>query len=1111
MKRKKMKKNAPISTVIVMSMMVGSLVGCSGGKDTPKETIEVEAADVAFNKDGRYTTTISAKDVKLNDLTTNNFEVYYEEFLNEYTDFQKLRVNSNSEDNSNSPNDDSEKEIDYTKLFTQKAVVENVTTDENGDYVITFIDKKTSEYTTCYYLSLKEANAYAFVDVNFANMSLTADLQSVYSGSSKFRVALTIDGGEFEDDISEADLYRTNAFEKLDLEIISKSSHNLTLNVEGEIERNVAGAYQWGILGIKASGIKNGYTDIETKIDIILDYAGFDALSLQYIDGKVRGNLKIYGVADVDSLTEDKIIIDGAIVEGLVKVDDNTLELTMTAPGAESINDFVDAINGKEMTIDTYKTAVELSQATFYPVFDKIEESGDNFEIVTKLYIYSGTISDSIDTNSVVLSGFFADGSVKSITKENDNLATLVISTPRGDMNEENYSFDGGITLLAGNLINAWGSETTKDYSYSRNYSVETLGKAVSLNNDTLLAIQQYTRGLNTTFGTICYYGGIIGQVASIGKTILEMTGTIQSDHAEVMEKLTEMNKKLDNIQTGINDIKASISKLIAMAREAKIRDLKKQVDEFETLLIDFNNALTDVSAIQQRAAFDLAMEDAVVRGQLDEVPSFAGLSAAEVAKEKERLRKAYMPITTSMSDRESAEYNVRVMNYLNQKALDINNPDYYSYPGKVQKLEELFGRICGLLDKKNSSNPITLYDELCAHTYNFDSQTYEFRLSTRVALEYQLTKAMWAFAFHYKVSHDESTLYNNRTVEYGKALNAFKLLEVTGHPASEIKGEPHWELVSNKDKPNDVTYIGGLMTSAHKDSNQAINRLKQFGYTPIYKDLNAGSGGKYVYLGYKTTTDPDAAIKNMRVVAYESGKQPAVPSGYYAVGTGINDMESSYDMNSGIKKHKTIISLYYTTDYDKGDPFTSISIVGRREDSDLALTEDLNKDVGGEYLYIHADRKPVDYRPPTMDDYLYVETNPEYHPYCYILGRKVASYCPAGPTVPISYENHVAFVKNIFKQHFRDWSEEERKDFASRMRYSNPQDELISAGFSSTGTGRIGDRKDNIYKMTFGVAFTFQDDGRGYSSWVLNYKGEFVWQGGVYTIGDYHFFLVCY
>ena len=677
-------------------------------------------------------------------------------------------------------------------------------------------------------------------------------------------------------------------------------------------------------------------------------------------------------------------------------------------------------------------------------------------------------------------------------------------------MNEENYSFDGGITLLAGNLINAWGSETTKDYSYSRNYSVETLGKAVSLNNDTLLAIQQYTRGLNTTFGTICYYGGIIGQVASIGKTILEMTGTIQSDHAQVMEKLTEMNKKLDNIQTGINDIKASISKLIAMAKEAKVRDLKKQVDEFETLLIDFNNVLTDVSAIQQRAAFDLAMEDAVVRGQLDEVPSFAGLSAAEVAKEKERLRKAYMPITTSMSDRESAEYNVRVMDYLNQKALDINNQDYYSYPGKVQKLEELFGRICGLLDKKNSSNPITLYDELCAHTYNFDSQTYEFRLSTRVALEYQLTKAMWAFAFHYKVSHDESTLYNNRTVEYGKALNAFKLLEVTGHPASEIKGEPHWELVSNKDKPNDVTYIGGMMTSAHKDSNQAINRLKQYGYTPIYKDLNAGSGGKYVYLGYKTTTDPDAAIKNMRVVAYERGKQPAVPSGYYAVSAPINDV-GSFDMNSGIKKHKTIIALYYTTDYDKGDPFTSISIVGRIEDSDLALTEDLNKGVGGEYLYIHADRKPVDYRPPTMDDYLYVDTNPEYHPYCYILGRKVASYCPDYPAIPIGYDNHVAFAKNIFKQHFRDWSEEERKEFASRMHYSNPQDELISAGFSLTGNSLTGNRNDNIYKMKFGVAFTFQDDGKtSYSSWVLNYKGEFVWQAGVYA-GNCHFFLVCY
>ena len=62
MKRISTRKTTPISTLVVMSMMVASLTGCSGGKDTPKETIEVEAADVAFNKDGRYTTTISAKD-----------------------------------------------------------------------------------------------------------------------------------------------------------------------------------------------------------------------------------------------------------------------------------------------------------------------------------------------------------------------------------------------------------------------------------------------------------------------------------------------------------------------------------------------------------------------------------------------------------------------------------------------------------------------------------------------------------------------------------------------------------------------------------------------------------------------------------------------------------------------------------------------------------------------------------------------------------------------------------------------------------------------------------------------------------------------------------------
>ena len=342
-------------------------------------------------------------------------------------------------------------------------------------------------------------------NTDYPKMSLKSDVDSVYSGTEQFRVALTIDGGEFKDDLDVEDFYRTNAFEKVDLEIISKSKKNVTLDVTGEMQKNVAGAYQWGVLGVKSSGIIDGHTDISTKIDVVLNYIDFDASSLMFDNGKAKGNLKICGVADVNQITKNDITIDGVNIENISKVDDTTINITMALDGANSVNDYVDAITGKKIMVGGYETNVNISQATFYPVFDKIEEAGNNFDITVKLYIYGGTIDNSIKTNDIILNEFFADGSIKSLKMIENNLGSLIISVPKGEMNINNYSFSGGITLKAGFITNAWGEKTSKDYSYTRDYSSETLGKAVTLNNDTLLAIQGYTRGLNTTFGTICY------------------------------------------------------------------------------------------------------------------------------------------------------------------------------------------------------------------------------------------------------------------------------------------------------------------------------------------------------------------------------------------------------------------------------------------------------------------------------------------------------------------------------------------------------------------------------------------------------------------------------
>lgn len=1121
MKRISIRKTTPISTLVVMSMMVASLIGCAGGgKDTPKEEVELDATNVAFNVEGRYVTTISSDKVKLKDLSTENVKVNYEGEVDEEKILSKLAEAYYNKDKTEPSNSNEEPKVDYNLLYNESAVVESVVKNEDDTYSVTFIDEKSSEDTGKYFLTIPGENAYAFVDIEYPQMSLTSDLDTVYAGSEHFRVALTINGGEFNENLSDEDLFRTNAFEQVGLEVISKSARNVTLDVTGEIVKSDGGAYQWGVIGVNASGIKNGYTDIGAKIDVVLDYAGFDASTLQYVGGKVTGNLKIYGVADVNSLSKDKIIIDGATIEDLIKVDDTTVRLTMSVIGAESINDFVDAISGKEMTIDTYKTAVELSQATFYPVFDKIEESGDNFDITIKLYIYSGTIDDAINKDSVVLSGFFADGSVKSITKENDNLATLVISTPRGEMNEDNYSFVGGVTLLAGALTNAWGNKTTKEYSYSRNYSAESLGRAsIGLGKDVLLEVQKYTRGLNTTFGKICYYGGIIGQVASIGKTILEATGVIQTDHAEEMAKLKEMDQKLDNIQTGINEIKTDLSKIISMAKEAKVRDKKREVDEFETLLIDFNNALNDVTTIQQQAAFDLALEDAVNRGNLDELPSFYGKTSANVAKEKEELRKQYLPSVATMSDHEAAEYNGRVISYLNEKSQDVNYPDYYSYHRKFEKLEELFGRICGMLGKPKSSNPITLYDELCALTYNFDSQTYEFRLSTRVALEYQLTKAMWAFALHYKVSSSDSGLYNNRANEYGVALNALKNNPATGHSASDIKASLRFDY---KDKTTTETYIGDLAVAGSRNKDKAKASLRDKGYTIIDKNLNSGTGGMYIYLGYKTTTDYAKAVKQLQIKA---SMEPMwyMQYGYDAVPmTDTSDKEflDSYgDLNCGCGDGKVQVYLWYSKAAAKNEnPITSISFVNSKASGEHNiyyeydhLNYHLNYGVGGEKIYISVNRakaNKIDYYSSVI-----AEADPEYHPYCYIIGCKTAAYLPGdGESSNMnnffySYTEKVAFMKDYLQKYHRSWSDDQRQDFLTRMRHSNFYEELESAGYYLEYS-MAGDHLKS-YEVKPRLGFTWTHDNDKYYTWVLNLNNTFENFTDFYR-GKYVWFLLC-
>ncbi|MBR1624335.1 MAG: hypothetical protein IJ676_01190, partial [Clostridia bacterium] len=760
----------------------------------------------------------------------------------------------------------SEKNLTLEEALPCKATISRVVANANGGYDVEFVDKDAKDYVTSrYYMVLKNYNVYSEVNVEFPSVTLTSDIESVYAGTEEFRVALTIHGGEFADDIDIDDLFNGNAFEDTDAEILSKSNNNLTLKIMGTPTKNVAGAYQWGVIGVKSSGIKNGYADIQVQIPVILDYAAFDASSLKLENGKINANVKVYGVADVDALTKDNVSVDGAIVEALSKADDHTIRLTLAVEDVESVNDFVDVIKGGKLTLAAYETDILLAQANFYPVFDYVEKVGNDLELTLKLYIYGGTIDNTFTAEKIELGDDFAGATVKSLTVEENNLATMIISVPNGGFGENDYNYDGDVTIKAGAVTNAWGEKTSIDFTYARNYSAENLGREVTLNADTLSAIQDYTRGLDTTFGKVCYYAGVAGQVFGIVKNVAEMAGIIKSEHQQVMDKLEEMDQKLTVVQADVAEIKQIVNTLAYetkyYARDELRRDLRTKVDGFQTTLLTMNNALDVVKSIYQKAALDMAIDDAIDAGKLTEKPSFIGLSAKEIAEKKAELRNLYLPNADEMTNEAVAQYNVRLIQYINEKAKDPNNTDYYGYSNYVMSLEDIFKTVCGLLEMPTGSNPIGFYDELVAQIYNFDSQTYNFRLANRVIMQYKLTNAIGVLAFHYQVAaNPDSTRYQLIGDAFNKAVNS-TIWEISGHPASEIKANPHYAQQSEvKTYISEVLLVG---TMSHDDSR---NYLRSNGYAIASSNLNnrayiKDNTSRVIYLGYKTTTNPNEAI----------------------------------------------------------------------------------------------------------------------------------------------------------------------------------------------------------------------------------------------------------
>ena len=249
-----------ISLLLAVVLVVGTFAGC--GKSDKEETAAITATAVKYSKSGQYTTTVSSKKVDLSGVAADNVEVRYLDLTVDPEAAEAESTEAATEEAAADAATETTEEIKIEDAYPLSAKVDRVEAAGRKSCEITFTDDKADERATGSYIVLFKGvegdDNTASVEVEFPEITLTPDVENVVSDATQAKVTLAIDGSTFEDGISEKDIYLDNAFSDMKIESVSSSEKNLTVQLKGSPVRNEAGAYQWGSVNVKPSGIKDG-------------------------------------------------------------------------------------------------------------------------------------------------------------------------------------------------------------------------------------------------------------------------------------------------------------------------------------------------------------------------------------------------------------------------------------------------------------------------------------------------------------------------------------------------------------------------------------------------------------------------------------------------------------------------------------------------------------------------------------------------------------------------------------------------------------------------------------------------------------------------------------
>lgn len=495
------------------------------------------------------------------------------------------------------------------KDLLKETIIDDVSVERRDDNTLALSFKEPEYDYGCMYLfyvhkEAVESNEFvvgcdkiSLEEGNSPKATITTNLKNWHENPT---LELKLTNAKAADNIKSEDISLSGAFEDLKVTSVTSASDTITIKTEGKVKES-SSAYGYVELSANA-------TDAETKIIAMTEVdclnAYVDVKSFKLEKGLLSFDVDIFGekIGVSNDELASLVSLDGYKIDSVKISDDKSSFRLYVKTDSSSLDDEVNALNGKEIKIDSKAVGnaisvdISASCASLGGVIkslDKPEGDSDKFKATAHIFGRNGELKE-LSKSDIKFSGDFEGAEVTSV-KNTDNCCDIEFTF---SADKDKALFNGYVDISDGKLIDLWGTKSEHNssglsYSFETNRAdedaIDTLVKkfenysSKSLIDDIVSAADVIHSASISDF----YSGKFVGAIFSL----LGIRKSSDGKTAQILSIVTDIKTMVNNLDCELKDLKSTVQEygddILSEAKKNTLLALESKWSAFNTNYVE--------------------------------------------------------------------------------------------------------------------------------------------------------------------------------------------------------------------------------------------------------------------------------------------------------------------------------------------------------------------------------------------------------------------------------------------------------------------------------------------------------------------------------------------